>query len=240
MPTSEAPALFGSYFEPSQPVVVPATSEEQTQAALFTASLWQHITRAGGPRPTRPECTLVRGAFTAEWLADLTLPSREHIPEGQNVTLANGGFVRYDDRNTLADAYQQEPRTWIFERAHHVIPWLNLAAQYLGKLSSSPLEVLAAVFDSRHQDDAPHAHTDEWYSAIVQVAGAKTWTAANAQRLTTEPGDVLLIPEGVVHAAATPPEPGASRHIVFGLCRHTAHTRINPEQLKPADIATAA
>ena len=213
---------------PPQPVILPATSNEQNHAALFTASVWQAITQAGGPRPSTPAHTHVRGLFDPAWLARLTTPTREVIPEGLSVTLGGGGFERYPDHAAMLAAYMHRPRTWIFERTHHAIPWISLAAAYLGRLSASPLEVLATVFDSRPHEHAPGPHTDQWYSVIVQFDGAKHWTIGTGpehQQLTTEPGDLLLIPEGLAHATTTPLTPGYSRHLTIGLCRHTQYAR---------------
>jgi len=132
-----------------------------------------------------------------EWLAGLRLPTREEIPEGQGVALADGKFTR-PDRAALAAQYRARPRTWIFERASHTVPWLSLTAADLGTLSESRLEVLAAVFGSRAADHAP--------------------------------GDVLLIPENLAHATATPADPGHSRHLAIGLCRHTEYTKATLNQ----------
>ncbi|MBR7824937.1 AraC family ligand binding domain-containing protein [Actinospica sp. MGRD01-02] len=224
-----------------QPVTLEATDEEQSRAATFTASLWEYIRRAGGPRPDHQRAAIYRRVFKPEYLADLPLPTRSEIPDGQMVTLSFSTAARYTDRAELIEAYNAQPRTWVFERAHHTMAWLNHAAAYLARLSGSKLEVLAAVFDSRPQDETPGAHTDEWYSVIVQMDGAKTWTinpGADQQQYTTQAGDVLLIPEGVVHATATPGEPGHSRHIQFTLCRHTIYTTAAPSE--PVAIATAA
>lgn len=213
--------------EQIQPVVLPATSDEQRHAATFTATLWQYINQAGGPRPGHRHAVILRHRIPLEWLAELALPTRSEIPEGQSVTLGFSAPARYTDRAELTGAYRENPRTWVFENAHHNIAWLSLAASYLARLSGSKLEVLAAVFDSLAQDEAPGAHTDEWFSVIVQMDGAKTWTinpGDSQQQLTTHAGDVLLLPEGLVHATATPDEPGHSRHIQFSLCRHTIYS----------------
>lgn len=228
---SELPAglrIVAATANPPQPVILPATSNEQNHAALFTASVWQAITEAGGPRPSTPAHTHIRRMFDPAWLARLTTPTREVIPEGLSVTLGGGGFERYPDHAAMLAAYMHRPRTWIFERTHHAIPWISLATAYLSRLSASPLEVLAAMFDSRPHEHAPGVHTDQWYSVIVQFDGAKHWTIGTGpeqQLLTTEPGDLLLIPEGLAHATTTPLNPGYSRHLTIGLCRHTQYAR---------------
>jgi hypothetical protein len=214
-----------------QPVILAATSIEQTHAALFTASVWQAITQSGGPRPSTQAHAHLPRMFDPAWLTRLSTPTREVTPEGLSVTLGGGGFERYPDQTAMLAAYQQRPRTWVFENTHHAIPWISLTAAYLGKLSASRLEVVAAVFDSRPYEQAPGAHTDEWYSVIVQFDGAKNWTIGtgpHTQHLTTEPGDVLLIPEALAHATTTPDNPGHSRHLTFALCKthdlHRGHT----------------
>jgi hypothetical protein len=232
--TTDTPTQSGIRNLP-QPVILAATSAEQNYAALFAATVWQAITEAGGPRPlTRAHAHLPR-VFDPAWLARLSTPTRDVIPEGLSVTLGGAEFERYPDQAAMLAAYRQRPRTWVFENSHHAIPWLSLAAAYLGKLSASRIEVVAAVFDSRPHEQAPDAHTDEWYSVVVQFDGAKNWTIGtgpHAQQLTTEPGDVLLIPEALAHATTTPADPGYSRHVAFTLCRHTIHTTATPAQAR--------
>lgn len=164
------------------------------------------------------------GAFTPEWLSGLDLPTREHCPDGQAVSLAGDGFTSHGDRAELLADYETAPRTWVFERVDESIGWLNRAASYLTRLSASPFVVSAAVYDSRASDRPSAAHWDQWYSAVVQVEGAKVWRiGADWCRVTTRPGDVLLMPEGLVHAVSTPADPGLSRHLVFDIGVHTVY-----------------
>jgi hypothetical protein len=224
--------------QPRPDTAMPSDRDDAAQliAALVTAALWEVIGQAGGPRVNSGTHTLARRVFDPEWLAALALPSRENIPEHQLVTLADGTFTRYPDTASMLADYERVPRTWIFERAQRVIPWLDLTTDYLGRLSASPLEVLAAVFDSRTGEKAPMLHCDEWHSVIVQFDGAKQWTIGAGpaqQQLTTEPGDVLLLPEGLAHAASTPDDPGYSRHVTLGVCRHTEYTRAETAAVRP-------
>lgn len=204
------------------PVRLPASDADQGRAAAFTAALWACITQVGGPRPDHGAHKVFPGAFTADWLCELELPTREHARDGQAVALAGDGFARHGDRTRLPADYQAAPRTWVFERADWSVPWLNLAASYLTKLSASRFPVNAAVYDSHAADQPSAVHRDQWYSAVVHIEGAKAWRiGADECRVTTRPGDVLLLPEGLVHAVSTPVDPGYSRHLVYNLAMHT-------------------
>ena len=205
--------------------VFDVTDEDRSRAAQFNAHLWEYIIRAGGPRPATQAHHHFPAAFPVRWLAILDLPSRTSIPKGQAVTLTGPGFTRYPDHSAMLADYQANPRTWVFERVNWSIPWLNYAARYLTEMTASRYDVLAAVYDSRATDRPSDPHIDAWYSAIIQIDGAKQWILGpDRQQVTTLPGDILCIPEGLAHAVGTPDDPGHSRHLVFDLAIHTLVT----------------
>jgi hypothetical protein len=201
------------------------TNEDRTRSAQLTARLWEYLARAGGPRPATQAHHHFPHAFPAQWLAALDLPSRTRIPEGQTVTLTGPGFTRHPDHAAMLADYEANPRTWVFESAHRHLPWLNHAARHLTEATTSRYEVLAAIYDSRAADHPSTPHIDAWYSAIIQIDGAKRWILGpDRQHVTTLPGDILFIPEGLAHAVTTPDDPGHSRHVTFDLAMHTAVT----------------
>lgn len=201
------------------------TEKDRARSTLFTTRLWEFLARAGGPRPATQAHHHFPHAFPSHWLATLDLPSRTRVPEGQAVTLTGPGFTRHHDHAAMLAGYTSNPRTWVFECAHWHIPWLNHAARHLTETTASRYDVLAAVYDSRAIDRPSTPHTDAWYSAIIQLDGAKHWSIGpDRRRVTTRPGDILFIPEGLAHAVTTPDDPGHSRHLVFDLAMHTAVT----------------
>lgn len=220
---TSAPATADTLTRPGRPPLA-CTDHDRTQGTLFIAALWPCILAAGGPRPAHLAHHHFPNTYHPRELATLELPSRTHIPNGQRVTLAAEGFDRYPDHTATRDAYAEDPRTWIFEEADAHIPWLNAAAAHLTALTQGPHEVIAAVYDSITTDRPSSPHWDAWYSAIVQFDGAKQWSIGpDAHQVTTRPGDVLLIPEGLTHAVTTPTEPGHSRHLVFDIGIHLLH-----------------
>lgn len=209
------------------PVRLRAGSADQARAALFTAALWGCVQRAGGPRPAHGDHGVFPGVFSPDWLAEFELPTRQIRPVGQGVALGGDGFSRFESEAALLAGYGDRPRTWVFERVQESVPWLNLAAGYLTTLSESKVGVGVAVYDSHAVDQPSAAHWDQWYSAVVQVEGAKVWRiGADGCRVTTRPGDVLLMPEGLVHAVSTPVDPGYSRHLVFNIGVHSVYARV--------------
>ena len=197
------------------------TNAERIRGTLVAAALWRRITQTGGPRPAHHTHSHFPRALAPAEVATLDVPSRTHIPEGQSVTLAGRGFERYGDHTATLAAYRQLPRTWIFERANETVAWINTTAAHLTALSQGPHPVIAAVYDSHAADQPSAPHYDTWYSAIIQIHGAKQWSIGpNGHQITTQPGDILLIPEGLAHAVTTPTDPGHSTHLVFDIGIH--------------------
>lgn len=213
----------------TEPVPLTISDTDHIRSVLISAAIWRRITRAGGLQPDQPTHTHFPNVFTTEQLRALNLPTRERFPEGQRVTLAGRGFHRYRDHAATLTAYHADPRTWIFEQADRHIAWLAAVTRYLTTLSHSPCNVIAAVYDSVTTDRPSAYHWDAWYSAIVQFDGAKQWSIGpDAKQVTTRPGDVLLIPEGLAHAVTTPTDPGHSRHLVFDI-----HTKPYGQPARP-------
>jgi ribosomal protein L16 Arg81 hydroxylase len=88
--------------------------------------------------------------------------------------------------------------------------------------------VTCSIFCSRHGDETFGAHGDAWYGAIVQGSGAKDWrigaalldgSAGPVCKLTTQAGDILLIPKLLPHVVSTPATPGHSVHLAFAIDR---------------------
>lgn len=73
------------------------------------------------------------------------------------------------------------------------------------------------MYESRSGDLNLGAHVDEWFGTIVQMCGTKTWhmsaqLASPAHDITTQSGDILIMPSQYEHNVETPHR---SVHLVF-------------------------
>jgi hypothetical protein len=187
------------------------TTFDALRAAEFTGTLWAAIDTAGGPRrPATAGHRHLPGAYDSGWLAALPLPIEENRP--QNLI------------------YATHPCTQVYEdigcNTQHA--WYALVAQHLGRLAGCEFDVVCSIFESGFSDEVLYAHEDKWFGAIVQMSGAKQWgigaalpasVTSPACELTTEAGDILLLPKGLLHVADTPKEPGHSVHLSFAIHR---------------------
>jgi Cupin superfamily protein len=197
----------------------------ERHAAEVTGTLWAAIHQAGGPRrPASAGHQHWPGAFDQAWLAGLPLPIDQDRPAGAVVALldATGSFDRHTDERELAAAYADRARTRVYEDTRMDDPdsWYALVARHLGRLAGCHLAVTCSIFQSVSGDTSLGSHYDAWFGAIVQVDGAKRWELGDpATAVTTRPGDVLLLPKGLLHAVSTPPDPGRSLHMLFTIHR---------------------
>jgi hypothetical protein len=209
---------------------IPVTSEQE-QAAWLTGVLWQAVWLAGGPA-TRT----VRhfpAAFDPAFTSSLPLPSGDALPPGQPVAMLDHtghGFERYTDPAALRAACQNRPRA----RVHKDIGWRDdgswaaLAGRHLTRLSDGP-RVTVTVYESASGDESSGVHRDAWLGLIVQVTGAKHWSAGEGltraapddyvRQVTMRAGDVLIVPKNLPHRVTTPVDPGHSVHLVFAVGR---------------------
>jgi len=184
-------------------------------AQQFVFGLWTGIRHAGGPRPDTPkanEYRYYRQLFDPARLGSLSLPIGENRPESQTVALGGGNvhFERPQGATAIERAYNKQPRTRIYESIHaHSDGWPRLASEYLMRLAGC--QVACTVYESSAGDGTLGPHFDKWYGAVVQMDGEKAWylgdeatERASAPTLTMQTGDVLLLPEGLMHDVATP------------------------------------
>lgn len=204
----------------------------ELQAAEFTGTLWAAICAAGGADSLPRVHRHFPGAYDPGTLAALPLPAGAHRPQEQPVALLDDqdAFERHANDGALASAYARCPRTRVYEdiACAQQGAWYALAAQHLGRLTGTRLQVVCSVFESRHGDHSLGVHWDAWYGAIVQMSGAKTWRIGESllngaepppSEVTTTAGDILLLPHGLPHAVTTPALPGHSVHLAFAIHR---------------------
>lgn len=156
-----------------------------------------------GPRPSPlwaglPKAVplVCRNALSAGELATLPLPRPVAV---QLPRL--GAFERHTSAVAVLASYRAHRRTRVYD---------------LGLLE---MGVRASVYVSRLGDEGLGAHFDDHATVVVQLGGAKAWRFLEAPEMVTEPGDMLVIPAGLVHEAGTAPGSGFSRHLALRYIR---------------------
>jgi hypothetical protein len=185
-------------------------SQDQLRAAPLVGAVWTAMRAAGGPRPPTNDYRLFRGLLHPSLLEALPLPIDENRPAKQTVALAERGkFERPATQSEYAASYAGHPRTRVYESIDaRSGGWPKEATRYFMRLAGCP--VTCTVYESSGGDVTMGAHVDNWYGAIVQKTGEKEWffgQDAEVQATPTEvvqPGDVLLLPRGLVHDVGTP------------------------------------
>lgn len=222
-------------------------STPQMAAAEITGRLWAALKAAGIGMPGRAgRHWHFPGAFAAPWLASLPLPVAGARPATQPVALLDDrpDFERHHDQAQITAAYQDHPRTQVYEDIGHDAPgtWPALAGRHLGRLARCALSVPCSVFSSRTGDESLGAHYDTWHGVIIQMTGTKTWQIGpslltNAgpppRTVTTHAGDILLLSKYLPHQVSTPADPGHSVHITYALDRDTREQAAQHEQQTP-------
>lgn len=162
----------------------------QRDAALLTGTLWAAVRVGGGPRSVSGECRVFADVLDPQWLARLGTATGE-----RQVDL----------------------------HARH--GWALLLSRWLGALSSSPLNVMCVqtTQDIEPVDAGPECW-DAWYGVVVQLSGATVWRfgaegLGEVIEVTTRPGDVVLVPDGLPYQTAVSPDAGRSRRMTLTLRR---------------------
>lgn len=203
-----------------------APSDHAVAATMFAGGLWAGIRLSGGPRPETLEYRHLPGVFDREWIGTLPLPVGTDRPARQTVALGGGGldFDRPATAQALDEGYRRRPRTRIYESIEaRSGGWPERAARYLMRLAGC--QVTFTLYESQAGDDTLGPHWDQWYGAIVQLAGTKTWRLGDditdigrdTATVTTQVGDVLFLPAGLLHDVRTP---DYSLHLGVALLTH--------------------
>lgn len=185
------------------------------RAANVTARLWSAVQSTGFQHLTG--AALLRNYLPHEVLGDLPLPVGDNRPSTQTVALVNGRqFERTTEAKTLMHRYDQAPRTRVYEGIDVRSPgWYSLVCCQLARLARC--RVPCSMYESNRADAGLVAHVDAWHGLILQMTGEKCWNLRTIDGLTsisTQPGDLLLLSEGVSHSVSTP---SYSVHLVFAL-----------------------
>ncbi|HSX06088.1 MAG TPA: cupin domain-containing protein [Candidatus Saccharimonadales bacterium] len=187
-------------------------------AANFVGPLWAVIQGTGGPRPIQKSHHHFPKVFDAAWLNSLVLPIGEDRPEAQAVKLAKPlDYERPSTKAAAAAAYAREPRTHVYENVVWTSAWMAMVTQVLEELAGG--RVFCTVYESAAGDQNLGPHVDDWYGAAVQYSGSKEWLLGEAADNTSaeptvvmQPGDVQLLPKGLLHDVRTPER---SVHLAF-------------------------
>lgn len=153
----------------------------------------------------RPEVRVMRAGQAidaASWCTTLRLGGRE---VADVVDPASVGRALLDGATVVL---QSLPRT---------VPSVGRFASALESEISHPVQVNAYLTPPGAAGLAPHA--DGHDVLAVQLHGSKTWTVDGLGELQLAAGDVLYIPAGTRHAAAT--QHSSSLHLTIGIIRTT-------------------
>ncbi|MGW6459962.1 JmjC domain-containing protein [Streptomyces sp. NPDC055078] len=135
-----------------------------------------------------------------------------------------GNFQREVTPTAVARAYQERPRTRVYESADaRSDGWYGLVALHLARALRH--RVICTMYESNTGDSTLGRHHDAWDGVVVQLRGTKHWTLwpdepRDPLELVTETGDLLLLPHGMEHDVSTPGTPGYSVHAVFAATSH--------------------
>ncbi|MFI1012642.1 JmjC domain-containing protein [Streptomyces sp. NPDC020965] len=208
---------------------------QQTAAVALTARLATAVLPWRGAPPAT--ATHIPRLLDPSWLRALPLPIGDHRTNAQTVAFTDreGEFQREDTSAGIARAYQERPRTLVYESADvRSDGWYSLTALHLARTLRR--RVVCSLYESNAQDRTLGPHDDAWDGLILQLRGAKLWTIwpdrnSDPTELLTEPGDLLLLPCGVVHDVSTPRQ---SVHAVFAITSHPLASARAPQ--KAADV----
>ncbi|MFE9686807.1 JmjC domain-containing protein [Streptomyces sp. NPDC006285] len=164
--------------------------------------------------------------FTPSWIEGIPLPLGDGKTAGQTVALADEeGFERGTRAGDLARAYQERPRTRVYESLNvRSDGWFSLVSLHLAGLLRR--HVVCTAYESHSGDSNLGAHVDRWLGLIVQMRGAKQWRLGTAEdgppdTFVMRAGDVLVLPEHVTHDVSTPAH---SVHLVFAVTGQSIET----------------
>jgi hypothetical protein len=149
----------------------------------------------------RTSPTVVRQVLSAESTA--ALPRQWETNDDRfAVTLASGPVLsRTQDFEEASHLYLGEPRTRLFESVHtRAGEWQSDVAAVLASWLDA--DVLSSAYEARRGDRTLPEHADAWHNIVLQLLGTKRWRFG-ADEVLLEPGDVLIVPTGVVHFVET-------------------------------------
>jgi len=179
------------------------------------------------------QATHLQQVFDPEWITGLPLPQ---AAPGQPTALIDAAdFQRDADPAALDRAYAELPRTRLLEDAGaRSDGWHSLVAIHLATVIGH--RVICTLYQSRHGDRRLGAHEDAWHGIILQLRGAKHWITwphhREPDQFRTEPGDVLLLPQGLLHDVDTPDH---SAHMVFALTQYPLASGHHAESREDGD-----
>ncbi len=200
------------------------------QAAAVCGPVWREVVLAGASGSPQPQYRHLPGVLPKDIVT--TLPSLVTPDDDQVIALvhASGGESQFDWQSgtTVDAAYKSRPRTQVFEHIHERAAWPGLVALKLMELTGC--RVVCRAFLSRPEDEKFDEHRDDWLGIIIPGHGVKRWWLRSSKDdapnvVETRPGDLLLLPKGVYHHAATPsqpvrPEEDYSLHLQIAVLTH--------------------
>lgn len=203
--------------------IVPGYDRQIAEKIIGVA--WMAVRLSGGTQPENPSHRLFPGAIDAEWCSNLPLPIGKDRAAGQTVALFDRGLTieRTLDEAELHEAYERAPRTRVYESLDtRSAGWLAMVGVGISELARC--QTSCSVYESRTGDEVLGMHCDGWRGVVTQLDGQKAWwlgeDAFDESRPPTvvmNPGDILIVPEGLPHYVAVTDSPGYSRHLTIAL-----------------------
>lgn len=153
---------------------------------------------------------LIRQLLSAEQAQSLDRPWTAG-GEGFVVALADGPrMARFADPDSAHVENASRPRTRLYESVHtRRGEWPSLVAAHLAAWLGA--DVLSSVYEADASDAGLPEHHDAWDNIVLQIEGTKRWKLGDSE-VVLRPGDVLVVPTGVMHFVRTPTH---SVHINF-------------------------
>lgn len=189
-----------------------------TSASRHLAELLWKAYKAAGSGSTGP--VVVRQLLAPEVAESLDRPWT-NAGEGFIVALADGPrLTRFADPEEATAANAGQARTRLYESVHaRPGHWPALVASHLASWLDA--DVLSSVYEAEASDAGLPEHHDAWDNIVLQIEGTKRWVLGGGEVVVLAPGDVFVVPTGVIHYVRTP----------------TRSVHINFEVINPAVVA---
>lgn len=163
-------------------------------------SLWRAYEKAGR------ECdgpVLIREVISIQQAEALERPWKT-ASDDFIVALADGPYLtRFDDPDKAKSANDHRGRTRLYESVHtRAGEWPAVVASHLAAWLGA--DVLSSVYEAEASDTGLPEHHDAWNNIVLQIEGAKSWIINGESEVVLSPGDVLVVPTGVMHYVRTP------------------------------------
>lgn len=160
-------------------------------------TLWRLFDRFSG----HDGPTVIRGVVSTEEASRFPHPWKSDEDNFQVALFSGPQVERTTDRVEASEKYHRKPRTRLYESVHtRRGEWPAVIASQLAAWLDA--DVLSSVYEAEANDAALPEHHDAWHNIVLQLEGSKRWRFTD-EEVTLWPGDVLIVPTGVMHLVRT-------------------------------------